>query len=137
MDFSKLNSTVVEEMEALNNLLRLLEEQHEMLVKNDVVLLYEIAEKIKLCNKDVAEKEVQRRNFLKGAAMKEAVQISGNGELDLNYRSIKKLLKEIEVQKNCNETLIKMGLGFSTRMLAILNPDTANKTYNSYGRIKR
>lgn len=136
MDFAILNTIIVEETEVLNKLLELLEKQHALLVKNDVMLLHEIVESIKICNREVAEKEVQRRNFLKAGSMKDAVVASENYELNKNYRNIKKLLSEIEVQKDCNEMLIKMGMAFSTRMLQIINPNAGNKIYNNYGRIK-
>jgi len=57
-----------------------------------------------------------------------------NEELENNYRSIKKLLEEIQLQRETNELLIRQGLGFTTQMLNVLNPNKGPKTYNAYGK---
>lgn len=132
-----LNDVILKESAALENLLKLLDEQHIMLVKNDIFGLEDIVGKIQLSNKEIAEKEMERRRLVGGEAMSKVIDSYGDRELDSNYRKIKRLLSEVQLQKDTNEMLIKQGLGFSTRMLGIINPDRNMKTYNSYGKMGR
>lgn len=132
-----LNEIIIKEREALKKLLALLEEQHRLILKNDIFGMEAIVEKIQLCNKEIAEQEVERRKLVNGDGMSKIVNSIGDEELDRNFRSIKRLLSEVELQKDTNELLIKQGLGFTTRMLSILNPDRNVKTYNSYGKMRR
>lgn len=137
MDITSINNIIVRETEALEKLLSLLEEQHDLLARNDVLALEEIVKKISLCNKEVAEAEVERRKLVNGDSMKTIIEEFNNSELDENYRKLIKVLHELEVQKETNDMLIKMGLSYSTRLLNIINPDRTTKTYNSYGKLKR
>jgi flagellar biosynthesis/type III secretory pathway chaperone len=131
----QLNHIIVKETESLNKLLDLLDEQHRMLLTNEIYDLEDIVSKIQLCNKEIAEREMERRRITAGASMSEIVKGFNDNELETNYRKIKKLLEEVVLQKDTNEMLIKQGLGFSTRMLSIINPERNSKTYNSYGRV--
>jgi flagellar biosynthesis/type III secretory pathway chaperone len=133
----KLNCIIVKETEALNKLLAVLEEQHALLLENNIFGLEAIVSKIQLINKEVAELEVERRKETAGQSMNIIILDFKDETLDKNYRAIKRLLSDIEVQKNTNDMLIKQGLGFSTKMLNILSPDRNTKTYNSYGKMKR
>lgn len=137
MDVRSIISIVVREYEALKKLLILLEEQHGLLISNDLQALEEIVERIGLCNRGIAEVEVERRKLMDGKSMKALIAEIGDEELDKNYRGIQKLLNEIQVQKESNDMLIKLGLGFSSKMLNILTPEKNTKTYNSYGKLKR
>jgi flagellar biosynthesis/type III secretory pathway chaperone len=137
MNKGLLNSYILRESEALKKLLQLLEEQHKLLLNNDIFGLEAIVDRIKECNKEVAEIEVERRQFVKGNSMKGLVESLNDNETDINYRNIKKLLSELELQKNTNDMLIKQGLGFSTRMLNLMNPNRNTKTYNSYGKLMK
>lgn len=137
MHAEKLNDIIVKETEALKDLLKLLEEQYDMLIKNDIFGLEGIVEDIQFANKNIAEIEVERRKEAAGTSMNNVVQSSNDDELDRNFRNAKKLLLDIQVQKDTNDMLIKQGLGFSTRILNILNPNRNIKTYNAYGKISK
>ncbi len=137
MHAEKLNEIIVKETEALKDLLKLLEKQYDMLIKNDIFGLEGIVEDIQLANKNIAEIEVERRKEAAGASINNVVQSSNDDELDRNFRNAKKLLLDIQVQKDTNDMLIKQGLGFSTRILNILNPNRNIKTYNAYGKITK
>lgn len=136
MDSGTINLIIIKETAALSKLLALLETQHELLIKNDIQKLEEIVEEIEDRNKEIAEAEVERRKVVNGESMKAIINASKDEELDKNYRAIQRLINEIKVQKETNEMLIKLGLGFSTRIIKILNPDKNPKTYNSYGKLK-
>ena len=121
----------------MEKLLSLLEEQHKLLLGNNVFELEGMVSKIQEANKVIAELEVERRKETAGKEMSEFVKESKNLELENIYRNIKRLLSELQLQKDTNEALIKQGLGFSTRILNILTPDRNTKTYNSYGKLRR
>lgn len=134
---AKLNNIIIRETQALSKLLSALEEQHGLLLKNDIFGLEAIVAKIQQINKEVAEIEVERRKESAGQAMSILVANLRDEQVDINYRNIKNLLSEIEVQKDANDMLIKQGLSFSAKILNILSPDRNTKTYNSYGKMKR
>jgi flagellar biosynthesis/type III secretory pathway chaperone len=125
------------EFTALQELLKLMEEQHHLLVKNDIFGLEAIIERIQLCNKSIAQIEVERRKLVKEESIIDIINSTDSEELDKSYRSIQKLLFEVTLQKDTNEMLIKQGLGFSSKMLNLINPDRNMKTYNSYGKVSR
>lgn len=133
----ELNNIIQEETKAVNELLKALEQQHESLVKSDAVTLENCISQIEKCNRNIAAWEVKRRELTKGRLMREIVDEIGDKILEDNYRKIRMLLEEAKVQKDTNELLIKQGLGFTNRILNILNPSRAPKTYNSYGKISR
>lgn len=127
------------EMEAfaLTELLNSLEKQHALILKDDVFGLEKITETLELQSKEIAKWEVQRRELVKDASMREVVQTLNDKELDRKFREIKKLIDAVRVQRETNELLIKQGLSFTNKILGILNPNRNAKTYNSYGKIGR
>ncbi|MDW8799706.1 flagellar protein FlgN [Clostridium sp. A1-XYC3] len=131
---SDLNRVILEEHKALQALLSALDGQFEYLTKREVFALDKIAATIEECAKEVAKFEIQRRKLTNGQGMSEIVNQLKNEELENNYRNIKNLLEEIQLQKDTNELLIRQGLGFTTQMLNVLNPDKGPKTYNPYGK---
>jgi len=136
-----LNEIIRNEIIALDELLKHMEEQHVYIVKNDIFNMESIVEKIKLCNKNVAALELKRRtitkDFTKVKSLSQFLEELNNEELSINFKKIKSLLEELRIQKDTNEILIKQGLGFVNNMLILLNPDRQAKTYNGYGKIGR
>lgn len=133
----KLKEIMILEKEALDSLLKLLEEQFSLLIKKDVFALDSMVDKIKLCNKDVAEYEVKRRGILKNLSLKEVIENSSDEELKSIFHDIKFILNDLKIQKDSNDLLIKQNLSFTTKMLSHINPKRTPSTYNSYGKIKR
>lgn len=133
----KLKEIMILEKEALDSLLKLLEEQFSLLIKKDVFALDSMVDKIKLCNKDVAEYEVKRRGILKNLSLKEVIENSSDKELKSIFHDIKFILNDLKIQKDSNDLLIKQNLSFTTKMLSHINPKRTPSTYNSYGKIKR
>lgn len=125
------------ENKALIELLGLLDEQFKLIMKKDTFELDSIVNKIKLCNKKVAEAEVARRKLVGSADMKEIIMVYNSEELNDKFRNLKKTIAEVKLQKETNEMLIKQELGFTTRMLSMLTPKKEAKTYSSYGTIRR
>ena len=125
----------------IKDLLQLLEEQHNFIVKNDVFNMEAMVEKIQLCNQQIANSELKRREITKGLLEGKTfgflIEELKDEELENSLRNIRKLLEEVRLQKDTNELLIKQGLSFTNRMLIMLNPDRQAKTYNGYGKIQR
>lgn len=133
----ELRDILEQEYHELKDLLKLLEEQHLGIMKNDVFGLDAIVEKIQLCNKEIAEVEVKRRKIVGDNSMRELISKINDDELDSKYRDIMRLLEELKLQKDTNEMLIKQGIAYSTKMLGYINPHRGVNTYNSYGKVKR
>lgn len=133
----ELNNIIVNEIEAVNKLLAALEKQYSCLVKSEAVVLENCALEIEECNRNIAAFEMKRREITKGRAMSEIVNEIDDNELEDNYRKIRGLLEEVKLQKDTNELLIKQGLGYTNRILNILNPSRTPKTYNANGKVYR
>ena len=134
---SDLKDVIKGEREALENLLKLLDEQYEYIMKKKVIELEGLVDKIKNANKDIALAEVNRRKLVGNERMKDLVNQYADEKLDLEYRNIKKLLEAIKLQKETNELLIRQQMSFNNQMLNIINPKRENKTYNSYGNLRK
>lgn len=133
---ASLNKIIQEEYKALKQLLEVLDEQFEYLTKRDVFSLDKVSKKIQQCSIELARWEMERRKIAGGDAMSKIIERTKDKELENNYRNILKLLQEIQLQKDTNDMLIRQGLGFTTQMLNVLNPNKGPKTYNSYGKHK-
>ncbi|MBU3109071.1 flagellar protein FlgN [Clostridium gasigenes] len=133
----KLTEVLVKEDEALKKLLVLLDEQFKLIMSKNVFGMEEIVERLQICNKEIAEVEVDRRKLIGARSMRVVVSDLNNDDLDNVYRKIQKLLEAITLQKDTNETLIKQQLGYVNKMLNIINPRREVKTYNSCGDMRR
>ena len=124
-----------DEREAFSGLKDMLVEQYQYIMKNDVFGLEGIVSKIQGSNKNVAQCEVNRRKELAGKSLKEVIKT--DYDLSNEYDEINKVIEEIRLQKETNELLIKQQLVLTNKMLAIINPSREQKTYNSYGKVRR
>lgn len=136
MNLGLLKVVIENEREALSELLSALDKQYRLIMKNNPIELEAVVDEIKLCNKNVAEFEVQRREVLKGKSFREIVLNSADEELEFLFRETKKLVELLRLQNESNELLIKQQLSYNSKMLMIVNPDRKAKTYNSYGRVR-
>lgn len=135
MDLVVLKKIIDEESIGLKKLLKLLDKQYKLIMSNDPIEVESIVDEIKLCNKEIAELEVKRREILKGASLKNIVFNSKDKKLEESFREAKKLVELLKLQKESNELLLKQQISYNAKMLMILNPNRQAKTYNSYGRI--
>lgn len=141
-EFKKqLNQLMIIQTDTLSELLKLMEEQHSYIVKNDVFSMESMVEKIQTSNQKIANVELKRReltkDMLKDKTFGKLIQQLNDKELENNFKNLRRLLEEIKLQKDTNELLIKQGLSFTNKMLMLLNPDRQAKTYNGYGKIGR
>lgn len=131
----QINKVLDNELQAIEELLKALEKQHGCLIKSDAVTLEGCAKEIEEINRKIAEWEVKRREITHGRAMSEVMEEIKDENLEKNFRKLRRLLEETRLQKDTNELLIKQGLGFTNRLLNIMNPSRSPKTYNSYGKV--
>lgn len=131
-----LESVMRNEYEALVEMLKVLEEQYELLVKRDAFALDSIVKKIEDISKKVALSEIERRKITGKEKMSKIVSEAKDKNVTDIYEKIRGIMHEIKIQKDSNELLIKQGLVFTTQMLNTINPNRNVKTYNSYGKTR-
>lgn len=131
----ELNIILVNELQAMEGLLKQLEKQHSCLIESDAVTLENCVKEIDIYNRKIAEWEVKRREITQGRSMREVIYEAKEEALEHNYRKLRRIIEETKLQKDTNELLIKQGLSFANRILNILNPSRSPKTYNSFGKV--
>lgn len=125
------------QIEALTGLLKALEEQHDALIKKDIIRMENCIKSINECAKKVATYEMKRRDLVGDESVREIVNNSSDDELEEKFRSLVKLVNLVKLQKESNELITKQGLIYTGKILNILNPDRTIKTYNKTGRIQK
>ncbi|MGO5072698.1 flagellar protein FlgN [Clostridium sporogenes] len=130
----KIKKSLKEEIKVLKELLSLLDDQHEFISFKKTFELDKIAIDIEEKCKELARKEMARRNLIGDTSMKEFIVNTKDEELKSVYKEATDLLEEIKLQKDSNDMLIKQVISLTTNMLNILNPDRTPKTYGPYGR---
>lgn len=131
----KLGEILKCEKKEILELLDTLEIQHNYIIKNDLVSLETITDRLHKISIKIAAVETERRKLTNGESMSKIVNELNDKKIEKDYREIKKLLHATQIQKETNETLTKQSLIFANKMLATLNPSKKSKTYNSYGKI--
>lgn len=131
-----LESVMKSEYKALLEMLKVLEEQYEILVKKDAFALDNIVKKIEDINKSVALSEIERRKITGKEKMSKVVSEINDNNITEMYDKIKNIIQDVKIQKDTNEILIKQNLVYTTQMLNLINPNRSVKTYNSYGKTK-
>lgn len=132
----ELKNIILEEINVFEDLLESLDKQHGYIVKNDVFKMESIVDEIEEKSKRVAKCEMDRRKITKGRAMTEIIREYKDEELENNYRKARKLVEELNLQKDTNEILLKQGIVYANKMLQIINPNREAKTYGSHGKMK-
>lgn len=132
----ELNNIILGEIKAFEELLKVLDKQHEYIVKNNIFKMESIVDEIEENSKNIARYEMDRRKITKGRPMTEIIREYRDEELETNYRRARKLLEELNLQKDTNETLLKQGIVYANKMLQIINPNREAKTYSAHGKMK-
>ncbi|EJP6470974.1 flagellar protein FlgN [Clostridium botulinum] len=130
----KIKQSLKEEIIVLKELLSLLDDQHNFISFKKTFELDKIAVDIEEKCKELAQKEMARRNLVGESSMKEFITNSEDKELKEMYKEATNVLDEIKLQKDSNDMLIRQSISLTTNMLNILNPDRTPKTYGPYGR---
>lgn len=136
MNYSELKVIMYEEKNILEELLRLLQKQYELIMKKDVYAIDRLVLDIQDISVKLAQQEVKRRNLVNtDTSMKQLVENSEDIKLKEVHKDITSLLRLISLQKDTNETLLKQELMFTKKLMNIIKPN-ANVTYNASGVIK-
>lgn len=133
----ELKLIIFEEKKVLQELLESLDEQYKAVLESDVLKLEKLTTDIEKLGKSIATIEIKRRNIIKEDDFKLLVEESGDTHIKDVYEEIKILLKNLELQKNTNDTLIKQKLFFVNKMINTIKPSKSIGTYNSYGKVSR
>lgn len=121
----------------LHALIELFEIQYKMIMSKDAFGLEGLVDKIDECGKKIAKEEVKRRKLIGEQSIKDVVNNSDDDEVKELYGKIQTTLNNVILKKETNEMLLKQQIVFNNKMLQILNPSRENKTYNSYGNLRR
>ncbi|MDD6795389.1 MAG: flagellar protein FlgN [Clostridiaceae bacterium] len=134
---NELTKTLILERQGLEKLMELLKKQHDFIMEKNVFQLEAIVDDIEVCNKKIAQLELERRKILGNTNIKEFVNTSGDDELKKEFAEIKKIVQLAKFQKDTNEVLIKQQMSFNARIISLINPNRETNTYNSYGALRR
>lgn len=133
----ELKVVVFEEKKILQELLRLLDEQHRAILAKDVIDLEKLTDRLENTGRNLASVEIKRRNILEDDDFKTLMDNSHDEHMKSVYEEIKEILKNLDIQKKVNDTLIKQQLFFTSKMINVIRPSKNIGTYNSYGKIGR
>ncbi len=131
----ELKLVMFEEKKLLQELLDLLDKQHEAIVAKELMTLEKLTEHIEAAGKSIAAVEIKRRGLVKEDSFSEIIETSDDNHIKEVYKEIKGLLNNLETQKSTNDTLIKQNLFFTNKMISVIKPQKSVGTYDSYGKV--
>lgn len=134
---SELKVIIFEQKKILQNLLKLLDEQYNLVLNKDVIALGKIAEDIEEEGKKLATIEIKRRNIASEEEFNNFIKNTDDEHITDVYNEMKELLTNLQKQKDINNTLIKQRLFFTNKMINVIKPSKNVNTYNAYGKVGR
>ena len=134
---SELKVIIFEQKKILQNLLKLLDEQYNLVLNKDVIALGKIAEDIEEEGKNLATIEIKRRNIASEEEFNNFIKNTDDEHITDVYNEMKELLTNLQKQKDINNTLIKQRLFFTNKMINVIKPSKSVNTYNAYGKVGR
>lgn len=134
---SELKVIIFEQKKILQNLLKLLDEQYNLVLNKDVIALGKIAEDIEEEGKKLATIEIKRRNIASEEEFNNFIKNTDDEHITNVYNEMKELLTNLQKQKDINNTLIKQRLFFTNKMISVIKPSKSVNTYNAYGKVGR
>lgn len=134
---SELKVIIFEQKKILQNLLKLLDEQYNLVLNKDVIALGKIAEDIEEEGKKLAAIEIKRRNIASEEEFNNFIKNTDDEHITNVYNEMKELLTNLQKQKDINNTLIKQRLFFTNKMINVIKPSKSVNTYNAYGKVGR
>lgn len=134
---SELKVIIFEQKKILQNLLKLLDEQYNLVLNKDVIALGKIAEDIEEEGKKLATIEIKRRNIASEEEFNNFIKNTDDEHITNVYNEMKELLTNLQKQKEINNTLIKQRLFFTNKMINVIKPSKSVNTYNAYGKVGR
>ena len=134
---SELKVIIFEQKKILQILLKLLDEQYNLVLNKDVIALGKIAEDIEEEGKKLATIEIKRRNIASEEEFNNFIKNTDDEHITNVYNEMKELLTNLQKQKDINNTLIKQRLFFTNKMINVIKPSKSVNTYNAYGKVGR
>ena len=134
---AELKLVIFEEKNVLQELLELLDQQYKAILSKEVILLEKLTVEIEDMGKKLATIEIKRRKLINEEDFKEFIENSNDEHMKCVYEEMKILLKNLELQNDTNNTIIKQQLFFTNKMINVIKPSKAIGTYNSYGKVHR
>ena len=134
---SELKVIIFEQKKILQNLLKLLDEQYNLVLNKDVIALGKIAEDIEEEGKKLATIEIKRRNIASEEEFNNFIKNTDDEHITNVYNEMKELLTNLQKQKDINNTLIKQRLFFTNKMINVIKPSKSVNTSNAYGKVGR
>ena len=134
---SELKVIIFEQKKILQNLLKLLDEQYNLVLNKDVIALGKIAEDIEEEGQKLATIEIKRRNIASEEEFNNFIKNTDDEHITNVYNEMKELLTNLQKQKDINNTLIKQRLFFTNKMINVIKPSKSVNTYNAYGKVGR
>lgn len=134
---SELKVIIFEQKKILQNLLKLLDEQYNLVLNKDVIALGKIAEDIEEEGKKLATIEIKRRNIASEEEFNNFIKNTDDEHITNVYNEMKELLTNLQKQKDINNILIKQRLFFTNKMINVIKPSKSVNTYNAYGKVGR
>lgn len=134
---SELKVIIFEQKKILQNLLKLLDEQYNLVLNKDIIALGKIAEDIEEEGKKLATIEIKRRNIASEEEFNNFIKNTDDEHITNVYNEMKELLTNLQKQKDINNTLIKQRLFFTNKMINVIKPSKSVNTYNAYGKVGR
>ena len=134
---SELKVIIFEQKKILQNLLKLLDEQYNVVLNKDVIALGKIAEDIEEEGNKLATIEIKRRNIASEEEFNNFIKNTDDEHITDVYNEMKELLTNLQKQKDINNTLIKQRLFFTNKMINVIKPSKSVNTYNAYGKVGR
>lgn len=134
---SELKVIIFEQKKILQNLLKLLDEQYNLVLNKDVIALGKIAEDIEEEGKKLATIEIKRRNIASEEEFNNFIKNTDDEHITNVYNEMKELITNLQKQKDINNTLIKQRLFFTNKMINVIKPSKSVNTYNAYGKVGR
>lgn len=138
MSISDIKAVIFEEKNLLKKLLELLDNQYEYILDQDVMKVDKVARDLDEISKKIAKSEIERRKIMGNEAKVGEIINKTEDELLIKaYDEIQVILRDIQIQKEANEELIKNKIFFTKKMINMLNPNRPNQTYNAYGQMRK
>ena len=119
---SELKVIIFEQKKILQNLLKLLDEQYNLVLNKDVIALGKIAEDIEEEGKKLATIEIKRRNIASEEEFNNFIKNTDDEHITNVYNEMKELLTN---------------LFFTNKMINVIKPSKSVNTYNAYGKVGR
>lgn len=132
----ELKVIIFDEKDKLKDLLKLLDEQYDLVINKELIKLDKIARDLDEAAKELARIEIRRRKIMgSDTSMKQTIENCDDTSIQEAYEDIKSTLKMIEIQKEANDILIKQKLFFTKKMINFIKPNKGVATYNSSGQV--